>query len=327
MDERSGEEFREFMHGRWPSMVRLAYGLTGDLGHAEDVVQAAFARAYASWPRVRRSGNPDAYVRQIVVNENRNRFRKHRVPEHLTDQLPEHPVADATGQAGRAAGADRGAPAARTPAAGRGGPPLLGGTHRDRGRGRAGLLRRDGEEPGLPGPGRPPHQHRTRGWRALVSVSDEHDLQDRLDQAFQAVTPRPAPLDQAVRQGRLIRLRRRLAATAGLAVVAAGVAVPVLLHQQAAQPALIGPRHPTVTVSPAGPHAPAGLIASGTAGAGTGGSPPPGRARPAPRTPVSASRRSRPAAAVQSPAPGPGARIPSRSRAPPTASPTSSSGR
>jgi RNA polymerase sigma-70 factor (sigma-E family) len=98
MDERSGEEFREFMHGRWPSMVRLAYGLTGDQGHAEDVVQAAFARAYASWPRVRRSGNPDAYVRQIVVNENRNRFRKHRVPEHLTDQLPEHAVADTTGR-------------------------------------------------------------------------------------------------------------------------------------------------------------------------------------------------------------------------------------
>jgi RNA polymerase sigma factor (sigma-70 family) len=86
------------MRGRWPSMVRLAYGLTGDQGHAEDVVQAAFARAYASWPRVRRSGNPDAYVRQIVINENRNRFRKHRVPEHLTDQLPETGVADATGR-------------------------------------------------------------------------------------------------------------------------------------------------------------------------------------------------------------------------------------
>jgi len=42
------------------------------------VAQAAFARAYASWPRVRRSGDPDAYVRQIVINENRNRFRKRR---------------------------------------------------------------------------------------------------------------------------------------------------------------------------------------------------------------------------------------------------------
>jgi len=27
------EEFGEFMRGRWPAMVRLAYALTGDLGH------------------------------------------------------------------------------------------------------------------------------------------------------------------------------------------------------------------------------------------------------------------------------------------------------
>jgi RNA polymerase sigma-70 factor (sigma-E family) len=87
-------EFREFMHARWPAMVRLAYGLTGDQGHAEDVAQAAFARAYASWPRVRRSGDPDAYVRQIVVNQNRNRFRKHRVTERLTGSPPEPGRAD-----------------------------------------------------------------------------------------------------------------------------------------------------------------------------------------------------------------------------------------
>jgi RNA polymerase sigma-70 factor (sigma-E family) len=78
-------------------MVRLAYGLTGDQGHAEDVAQAAFARAYASWPRVRRSGDPDAYVRQIVINENRNRFRKRRVAEQLTDSvLIDVPWTDAT---------------------------------------------------------------------------------------------------------------------------------------------------------------------------------------------------------------------------------------
>jgi RNA polymerase sigma-70 factor (sigma-E family) len=70
-------------------MVRLAYGLTGDLGHAEDVAQAAFARAYASWSRVARTGNPEAYVRRIVINENLNRFRKHRVVERLTGTLPE----------------------------------------------------------------------------------------------------------------------------------------------------------------------------------------------------------------------------------------------
>jgi RNA polymerase sigma-70 factor (sigma-E family) len=82
-------EFREFMRARWPVMVRLAYGLTGDQGHAEDVAQAAFTRAYVSWPRVQRSGDPEAYVRQIVINQNRNRFRKHRVPERLTDSPPE----------------------------------------------------------------------------------------------------------------------------------------------------------------------------------------------------------------------------------------------
>src|SRR5579872_3062181 len=77
------------MKARWPVMVRLAYGLTGDQGHAEDVAQAAFTRAYVSWARVRRSGDPEAYVRQIVVNQNRNRFRKHRVAERLTDSPPE----------------------------------------------------------------------------------------------------------------------------------------------------------------------------------------------------------------------------------------------
>jgi RNA polymerase sigma-70 factor (sigma-E family) len=94
----SDEEFRDFMRGRWPAMVRLAYGLTGDLGHAEDVAQAAFARAYASWSRVARMGDPDAYVRKIVINENLSRFRKRRVAEDLVGAVPEgpgQPAADA----------------------------------------------------------------------------------------------------------------------------------------------------------------------------------------------------------------------------------------
>ncbi len=89
MSVESDEQFREFMRGRWPAMVRLAYGLTGDAGHAEDIAQAAFARAYASWGRVRRTGDPDAYVRRIVINENRRRFRRRRVAEELPGELPE----------------------------------------------------------------------------------------------------------------------------------------------------------------------------------------------------------------------------------------------
>jgi RNA polymerase sigma-70 factor (sigma-E family) len=88
------EEFRDFMRGRWAAMVRLAYGLTGDLGHAEDVAQAAFARVYAAWGRLARAGDPDAYLRQVVINENRRRFRKQRVLEDLPGDLPDAGVSD-----------------------------------------------------------------------------------------------------------------------------------------------------------------------------------------------------------------------------------------
>jgi RNA polymerase sigma-70 factor (sigma-E family) len=96
MDSGADAEFSEFMHGRWSGLVRLGYGLTGDQGLAEDLAQTALARAYASWPRVRRAGDPDAYLRRIMINANAGRFRKRRVPEQLTDRLPDLGTADAT---------------------------------------------------------------------------------------------------------------------------------------------------------------------------------------------------------------------------------------
>ena len=89
MSVESDEEFRDFMRGRWSAMVRLAYTLTGDQGHAEDITQAAFASAYASWGRVRQAGDPDAYVRAIVIHENSKRFRRQRVREDLRADVPE----------------------------------------------------------------------------------------------------------------------------------------------------------------------------------------------------------------------------------------------
>src|SRR5258708_5433978 len=77
------------MRGRWSAMVRLAYTLTGDQGHAEDIPQAAFAGAYPSWGRVRQAGDRDAYVRAIVIHENSKRFRKQRVREDLRAAVPE----------------------------------------------------------------------------------------------------------------------------------------------------------------------------------------------------------------------------------------------
>jgi hypothetical protein len=97
-----------------------------------------------------------------------------------------------------------------------------------------------------------------------MSIDDERGLYERLDRAFETITPAPAPIEGAVRRGKTIKLRRRAAAAAGLAaVVAAGaIAVPALRHA--------APEHPpasaryTVTVQAPGPHSPAGEIASGT---------------------------------------------------------------
>jgi RNA polymerase sigma-70 factor (sigma-E family) len=104
MDAQTEAEFTEFARGRWAALVRLGYGLTGDQGLAEDLAQTALAKAYASWPRVRRAGNPDAYVRRIMVNANHSRFRKHRVTEQLTGTLPEPgPAGDTLGRDDRPA--------------------------------------------------------------------------------------------------------------------------------------------------------------------------------------------------------------------------------
>lgn len=76
------EDFRQFMAARWPSLVRLAYGLTGDRDLAEDLAQTTLANVYASWSRVSRAEDRDAYTYRILVNANNGRFRKRRVVEH-----------------------------------------------------------------------------------------------------------------------------------------------------------------------------------------------------------------------------------------------------
>ena len=93
---------------------------------------------------------------------------------------------------------------------------------------------------------------------------DERDLHERLDRALEMITPRPAPVNATVRQGRAIRWRRRSALAAGLAaVVAAGVvAVPALRDAVANHPPATS--HYTATVQAPGPNSPPGLIAWGT---------------------------------------------------------------
>ncbi len=60
-------------------LVGLARLLVDDRGQAEEVVQEAFARAYASWSRLRDHDNPMPYLRTSVVNLARGGLRRRRV--------------------------------------------------------------------------------------------------------------------------------------------------------------------------------------------------------------------------------------------------------
>ena len=81
-------EFDEFVLARLAGLVRFAYALTGDLGHAEDVVQTALVKTYLATRR-RVPDDPEAYVRRAVVTANLSRFRRRRVVEDLVDVVPD----------------------------------------------------------------------------------------------------------------------------------------------------------------------------------------------------------------------------------------------
>jgi RNA polymerase sigma-70 factor (sigma-E family) len=69
-----GVEFGRFAARVVPSLVRSGYLLTGDRGHAEDLVQVTLWRTARRWDAL--SGSPDAY--EVLVNLSRDRRRSLR---------------------------------------------------------------------------------------------------------------------------------------------------------------------------------------------------------------------------------------------------------
>jgi RNA polymerase sigma-70 factor (sigma-E family) len=65
--------FETFVDGRSTALLRTAYLLTGDRGHAEDLLQTALLRTARHWSRARDA--PEAYARQVLVNLSRDRIR------------------------------------------------------------------------------------------------------------------------------------------------------------------------------------------------------------------------------------------------------------
>ena len=50
---RADPEFDDFVAAHSTALLRTAYLLTGDRGHAEDLLQTALIKTYLAWPRIR----------------------------------------------------------------------------------------------------------------------------------------------------------------------------------------------------------------------------------------------------------------------------------
>ena len=87
----AAESFDAFVMARSRKLLRTAYLLTSDHALAEDLVQTALAKAWFAWSRIE-GGDPEPYVRKIMVNTYSTWWRRRWNGEQPTDELPEYAV-------------------------------------------------------------------------------------------------------------------------------------------------------------------------------------------------------------------------------------------
>jgi RNA polymerase sigma-70 factor (sigma-E family) len=93
--QESDDGFSSYMAARWPTLVRSLVTLGCEPHEAEDVAQTALARCYASWARVTRADDVDAYVFRTVLNVWNKSRRRRWWSEKPLAVLPERSDEDA----------------------------------------------------------------------------------------------------------------------------------------------------------------------------------------------------------------------------------------
>ncbi|WP_436526982.1 SigE family RNA polymerase sigma factor [Actinoplanes sp. HUAS TT8] len=69
-------DFDGFYRDTSRRLLRYAYGLTGDPGEAQDLVQEAYARAWQRWRKVSAYEDPEAWLRLVVNRLSTDRWRR-----------------------------------------------------------------------------------------------------------------------------------------------------------------------------------------------------------------------------------------------------------
>src|ERR1700733_11538412 len=83
--------FGEYVRSRSQALLRAAQAMTGNRPDAEDLLQATLVKAYQSWERIDDPAALDTYVRRVMVNTHISGWRRRRVDEYPTDELPDSP--------------------------------------------------------------------------------------------------------------------------------------------------------------------------------------------------------------------------------------------
>jgi RNA polymerase sigma factor (sigma-70 family) len=78
-------EFADFFQASWEPCLRAVVAVVGSPQPAEDQVAEAFARAWASWPKVRRHPAPRAWVVRTALNTGASWWRRRRRELPLAD--------------------------------------------------------------------------------------------------------------------------------------------------------------------------------------------------------------------------------------------------
>ncbi len=78
MDRPRLDDFSEFYAAHFHSLTVQLFAHTGDLSEAQDLVQEAFCRALARWPRLAGYDDPVAWVRRVAWNLATSRWRRVR---------------------------------------------------------------------------------------------------------------------------------------------------------------------------------------------------------------------------------------------------------